>query len=179
MASPFEMVINKLLDIGFYDFLIFLLALPLFFALLKKTKVLGESTATNGLVAFIGAFLIFSFPIITGVSLTFSLTNMFMQFMMFLILIFFALVISSFFYPDMLELFKEKFTSRTMLYVGLAIGLTVAIISGFLPTVLQGVASSGAPSGPQIDPDITNLVGATIIFIVVLIIAAATTMSGK
>jgi len=176
MASPFETVINELLNIGFYDFLLFLLALPLFFALLKKTKLLGESSAINGLVAFVGAFLIFSFPIITGTSLTFSMTTMFMQLMLFIFVIFFAFLISGFFYPDLAGMLKEKFShSRTMLYVGVAIALTVAVISGFLPTILGAIGGSGAPTSP----DIITLIGGMLIFIVVLIIAAATTLKSE
>ena len=176
MASPFEVIINRLLDIGFYDFLLFLLALPIFFAMLKRSKMLSDNPAINGLVAFIGAFLIFSFPIITGTSLTFSLTNMFMQFMMILLMVVFALIMASFFYPDLMGLLKEKFTHRTMLYLGIAVGLTVSVLSGFLPAVLQATGGPGAPPGPRISPDITNFAGAIIIFIIVLIIAAATTL---
>jgi hypothetical protein len=175
MASPFETVITRLLDIGFYDFLIFLLALPLFFAILKKTKLLGESPVTNGLVAFVGAFLVFSFPIITGTSLTFQMTNMFMQVMMFILVIFFALLIASFFYPELLGMLKEKFTSRTMLYLGIVIGLVVAITSGFLPAVLTAVSGPKAPAGPTLPTDIINFVVGIIIFIVVLIIALGAT----
>lgn len=176
MANPFETVVSKLLEIGFYDFLLFLLALPILFAILKKTKLLGERPEINGLVAFVMAFLVFSFPFITGVSLTFSLTNMAMQLMMFVFILFFAMVLASFFYPDLLGMLKEKFTSRSTISVMLAVGVTLLVISGFLPTVIGGLTGPKAPIGPTISQDIMNFVAAIIIFIVVLIIAAATTM---
>jgi len=179
MPNPFETVILKLLDIGFYDFLLFLLALPILFAILKKTKMLGESPIVNGLIAFVSAFLIFSFPVITGVSLTYSMTNLFMQFMMFIIIILFAMIISSFFYPDLLGMLAKKFTHRTMLYTAIVIGLTLSIISGFLPTILTAVSGPRAPVGPVVNPDITNFVAGVIIFIVVLIVAAATTLRSE
>ena len=98
---------------------------------------------------------------------------------LFIIVIFFALLISGFFYPDLLTMLKEKFTGRTMLYVGIAIALTVAIISGFLPTILGATGGSGAPTGPEINMDIITLIGGMLIFIIVLIIAAATTLKSK
>lgn len=176
MVSPVETVITRLVSIGFYDFLLFLLALPILFAMLKKTKILGESPLINGIVAFVGAFLIFSFPIITGVSLTFSMTNMFMQLMMFVLVVFFGVIIASFFYPDLMGTFAKKFTSRSTFFVAVIAALVIAILSGFLPAVITAVQGPKAPAGPVLSPDITNFAGALIIFIVVLIIASAVTL---
>jgi hypothetical protein len=178
MSSAIETVVTRLLDIGFYDFLIFILALPLFFALLKKTKILGDNTAVNGLVAFVGAFLVFSFPIITGTSLTFQFSTLFAQAAMFVMIFVVAFLVASFFYPDLLGILKAKFTSRSMLIVGILIGLTVAITSGLLPAVLTATSSPNAPSTPGPSGDIINFAVGILIFLVVLVIAMIATREG-
>ena len=178
MANVFETLVTRLINVGFYDFLLFLFSLTFFFAILKKTKVLGESPITNGIIAFVAAFLIFSFPMITGIAsseVTFSFTNMFAQIMMWGFVFMIAMLIASFFYPDLPKLLGEQFgESKTILYMTIILGIAITLLSGVIPTFISGMAGPNAPLAPEIPLDVINLTLAVIIFLVIMLIGAAT-----
>lgn len=174
MANVMENIVTQLLNVGFYDFLLFLFSITVFFAVLKKSKILGESPLINGVIAFVAAFLIFSFPMITGLSLTFQLSNAFMHLMMWMFIFIIAGIIASFFYPDLPKMLGEQFTQRTFLYIGIILGLVIGILSGLIPQIISGLTGPRAPVGPQIPLDIINMATGVIIFLVIIVIAAAT-----
>jgi hypothetical protein len=88
MADIFAPIITKLVGLGFFNLLIFILAMVLIYALLRQRKFLGENPLINGLIAFSIAFFIFAYPVITGISLTAPLTTFFSQAFVFILLFF-------------------------------------------------------------------------------------------
>ena len=73
MASPFEDVILRLADLGFFKFLLpFLLTAAIFYGLLRKSQVFGkpeENVAVNAIVALVAGFMVWAYPIIAGVDI--------------------------------------------------------------------------------------------------------------
>lgn len=184
MASPFEAVAQKLLELGFYDYLIpFILTSAIFYALLKRTKILGESPVINGVISISIGFLMFILPAIFGVSLAFPFTRFFGGATVWILVFVVGFLLAGLFYPDLGKMLGEAFTRRTSLYVMLVIALSLFITSGFI-TVFTSVWSpsrSGTPGGGQttgIPTDLIILTVGIILFIVFLIIAGAITRGG-
>ncbi len=174
VANIFEPIIRRLIEVGFYEFLLFLFSLAMFYALLKKSKVLGESPLINAVIAFVGAFLVFGYPVIIGISLTMPLTTFFTQAVIWILLIFVGLLLASFFYKDLPGMLAEQFKRRTTLYEMLAVGLVLLVTSGLISVLWQGVAAPAAPGAPTPPQDVLLIAAGVIIFIVVILIGAST-----
>jgi hypothetical protein len=171
MENVFEVVVKKLLEVGFYDLLLFIFSLTLFYAILKKVKILGESPLINAVVAFTIAFLIFGFPVIVGFSLTLPLVTFFTHSFVCILMFFLGFLIASFFYPDLPKFLAEKFTSRSVMWIGIAIGISVAIISGLISVFFA--TPTGTEGGIKIPMDTVITAAGVIIFVILLIIAGS------
>lgn len=176
VENIFVPVINKLIDVGFYDFLLFVFSLAMFYALLKKSKVLGESTVINGLIAFVGAFLVFGYPVLVGISLTLPLTAFFTQAVVWTLVIFIGLILASLFYPDLPKMLAEQFVKRTTLYAMLGIAIALLVTSTLVSVLWRGVgpAPREGPGVPSPSTDVTLIATGVIIFIALILIGAAT-----
>jgi hypothetical protein len=175
MTNVFEIIAQKLIDLGVYDFLFpFIITSAIFYGLLKKTKILGESVTINGVLALSIAFLIFGFPKLIGVTLASPFSRFFTGVTVWILIIGTGVLLAGFFYPDLLKFLAEAFTRRTALIVMIVIGISLFITSGFI-TVFTGGWTPTAPGapGPGISTDVIILAAAIIIFIVLLIIAGA------
>jgi len=174
MANIFEPVATKLLELGVLDIFIFIIVAAVFYALLKKSKILGGTPAVDGVVAISIAFFVFLFRWITGFSLTEPFSMLFTQATAVLLLFVFGLMAASMFYPDMMKWLPQVFGgSRSMLTIMIVLGLALVISSGLI-TVFW--ASSTAPAAPgEVGPpmDLILIAVGLIIFIVVIIIAAS------
>jgi hypothetical protein len=173
--NPFEMIVNKLIALGFYDFLFpFIITSAIFYALLRKSKVFGESAFINAAISLSIALLIFGFPVIAGISLATPLSTFFTQATVWILIIAIGFLLASFFYPDLTKVLLETFKRRTTLMMMLAIGITLFITSGLLSVFTSGLFAprAGAPSPPL---DIILIAAGLIIFVVLIIIATAIT----
>lgn len=171
MENIFETAVSKLVDLGFYNFLIFVFALTIFYAILRRSKILGESPLINGVISFAVAFMVFGYPVIIGYSLVTPFVTMFTQTTVFILVFVIAFLIASFFYPDMPKFLTESFKTRGMLMNAIAIGIAIAILSGAV-TVLWNVpkGNEGLPSAPA---EVSIMSGAVIVLIIILIIASS------
>lgn len=164
----FADVIARLINLGFYDILTFVFVLAIFYALLRKTKILGESPAIAGIISFAIAFFVIAYPILSGFSLTLPLSAFFSQSLTFLLIFFIGFIIASLFYPEMLEWLPKVFTRRTTLLVMIALGLTLFVTSGVVSIFWQALTK---PTG--ISKDVLVISAGLIIFVVVLLIASS------
>lgn len=171
MANIFETVVRKLLEVGFYDLLIFVISLTIFYAILRKVKILGDSPVVNAALAFSIAFLIFGFPVIVGFSLTLPLVTFFTHSFVWILVFFIGFLIASFFYPDLPKFLAEKITSRSLLSIAITIGIATLVISG-LVTVFWATPP-GEEGGIGIPFDTVITAAGVIIFVILLIVAAS------
>jgi len=174
MVNVFEIVIKKSLELGFYDLLIFIFALTLFYALLKKFKILGESPTINAIIAFIMAFFIFGYPVLVGYSLTMPLTKFFTSSMLYILLFFMGILISSFFYPDLPKFLSKTFTSRTFMWIAGFFVILSIVMSGLLNVLWESAAVEG---GVQVSSDLSFIAAGIIVFLLVVLIAASVAVS--
>jgi hypothetical protein len=175
MPDIFEPVIRKLFDIGFGNVIIFFLSSAIFYALLRKTRILGDSEMINGTVAVLTAFMIgFWFPIFTGTTLVTSMSAFFAQATTVLIFIIVGFLMAGIFYPDLAGMLAEQFKHRTTLYVMLALAIMLFITSGLVSSLWSAVVTPRKPGEPAgASPDIYLIGAALILFIVVLLVGAS------
>jgi len=171
MADPFTNFITRLVEFGFFKFLLpFILFIAIIYALLKKSKVF-ESDLVNATIAIITSFFILYFPVMSGLDIGPPLSRFFMQLGIFLLIFVLGLAGSSVLYPDLTGLLKEKMTSRSFIFVFIAIVFAVFVTSGLLDVYIKG--AMGAVGGGQEKKDIYTFAGALIVMVVILIIASA------
>lgn len=172
MTTPFELVVRKMIDLGFYDFVFpFIITSAIFYALLKRSRFLGESVATNAVIALSIAFLIFGFPVIVGFSLATPLSTFFTQATVWILIFIIGMVMASIFYPDFLKLLAETFTKRTTVYEMIAIAVALMITSGLVGVFTQAFAPApGVLAAPR---DVIIIIAGIIIFVILILIAAS------
>jgi uncharacterized membrane protein YjfL (UPF0719 family) len=180
MADLFQPIIQKLIDLGFYNFFFpFLIASALFFGLLKKSKILGDSPVINGAVSLALGFMIMGFPVIWGQPSFFAipLSSYFTQITVIFLMFLFAFIGASFFYPDMTKWIVELFKHRTMLTVMIALAFGLLFTSGLINVLFIGFPSAGGGAGSKntgTPPfDVIIIIAGIIIFVIMIIIAAS------
>ena len=171
MADIFTPIITKLVGFGFFNLLIFILAMTLVYALLRQRKIFGESALINGLIAFSIAFFVFAYPVIVGISLTAPLTTFFSQAFVFVLIFFIGFLIASFFYPTIPEVLQKFFQSRNTLFAMIALSLTLFVTSGLVGIIYT--TSTGPSKQPSPPPENSLLIAGLIIAVVVLLIAGS------
>jgi len=180
--TTFEVVINKLVAIGFYEFFVpFLIMSVILYALLRKTKVLGDSNVLNGIVALSIGMLILGFPVLAGISFASELSTFFVQSTIWIMILVLAVIIAGVFYPDIWKMAEDQFKNRHFLFIMLAVAIGIFVTSGLVGVFVNvgNPALTGQePETPGPPADIVIIVGALIIFMVLLVIAAAIFRSG-
>lgn len=174
--TGFEVAIQALIDVGFYDFFLpFILTSIIIFALLRKSSVLGENVAVNGIISIVIGLLIMGFPVLIGITFTTQFATFFAQIMVWIILLVVAAVMASVFYPNLTEVLKSL-KSKNFVFIMLAMALAIFVTSGLVGvfTLPGNEALTGIePEVPGPPTDIIIILAAIIIFMVLMIVATA------
>lgn len=164
-------------EIGFGNVLVFILTSAIFYAMARRSKVLGESELINGLIAIVAAFFVaFWIPIYTGFSFVSSMSAFFAQSTAILLFLVISFLIAGFFYPDLVGMLAAEFKSRHTLFVMMGLGLALLIMS----TMVSSFWSVFPPAKPGTSPstDLLIITAAVIVFVVILLIAASVGRGG-
>jgi len=156
MASPFETVILKLKDLGAFQFLFpFMLTAAVFYGLLRKSQVFGEpekNIAVNAVVALVAAFMVWAYPILSGVNVETQLSTFFVNASIAMLTVVVGLMIAGlFFKPDLVgQISATLNTSRKLsiviifgILVGGAVLLSSGLVTVFIPSGIFGDVSGG------------------------------------
>jgi hypothetical protein len=174
----FTPAIKWFFEIGFGNVFVFILTTAIFYAVMRKAKVLGEKEMINGVVAMIAAFMVsFWIPIYTGFSFVSSLSAFFAQSTAIFLFFMISFLAASFFYPDLAGMLTEQFRKRTTLYVMLGLGIGLLVTSTLISS-FWSVSPPAKPGAAAPATDILLVSAAVIIFVVILIIAAAAGRGG-
>ena len=169
MASPFEIVILKLRDLGAFQFLFpFILTAAVFYGLLRKSQLFGppeKNVTVNGTVALVAAFLVWAYPILSGVNVETQLaTFAFNGTIAILVVMIGLMIVGMFLPPDLPAKLGEKLGNKAIgaiLIFGIIVGIAIFFSSGlssiFMPSISIGAISTD-----------------TLLAIIVLIILVAT-----
>jgi hypothetical protein len=144
----FEQAINALAELGFYKFILpFILIAAIFFALLRKTQVLGESPVINGVVSISIAFFIFGVPILSGADFVKPLTSFFGQVSVIILIIAFGLLISGLFVPNLMGRMGEWVTGGGWMWWMIIIVLIIALTSGLFFFIVSPISQAVGGAG--------------------------------
>lgn len=180
MADLFAPIIQQLQNLGFFGFFFpWIITLAIFYAILKKSKILGDSAVLNGAIALAIAFLVGGFSVMTGGSLGISFTNLFTQTTTMLLFLIVAFIAASMFYPDLPKMLAAQFTHRTTLWAMLALGVTLLLTSGLIGVFFNQLTSPSAPGATGIPTDVLIIAAGVILFVVILLIASSVGRMGQ
>lgn len=172
MVSPFETIIQRLWDLGFFTyFLPYMLTSAIFYGLLRKSQIFGppeRNVAVNAAVALSAALFVWASPIILGVNPGEFLARFFVQGMVAtLVVIVSILSISAFFGPNFAESFAKLVGGKpTAIFVALGIIIGIAIFFS------SGVVSVFYPSGMYVPADVLTTVVTVILFVIFFLVIA-------
>jgi len=139
----FPEVIQKLANLGFYDFVLpFIIVAALLYAILRKTKVLGESPLINGIVSVAVSFFILLVPALAGVSLVAPLTGFFGQTIIVILIIAFGLLVTGLFVPNLMEKMTEWIKGGWIMWAVIIVVLLVAISSGLFSFITEPIKNA-------------------------------------
>ncbi len=151
MASPFEIVIGRLRDIGAFQFLFpFILTAAIFYGLLRRSQIFGppeRNVAVNAVVALVAAFMVWAYPVLLGVNIEKQLAQFFFSGVVVLLTVMVGLLVSGMFLKKSLgEVIEEKFKGNmfvSLLILGGLLTIGIVISSGlldvFFPQTVMGV----------------------------------------
>jgi len=145
VADIFSAVIEKLHDIGAFRFFFpFILTLSIFYGLLRKSQIFGNpdrNVAVNSIVSLVASFMVWSYPIITGVDVEVPLANFFLHGTLITLIFVIGLMIVGLFLPpnlpqQLLDNFFKGNKVGTILAIGIAVAVIVFITSGFIDIII-------------------------------------------
>lgn len=151
MVNVFEIAVQRLIDLGFYNFVLpFILFVTIFYAVMRKSKFLGESEVINGLVSFIIGLFIFGMPVILGQSMTVPLSTFLTQSAVAMLVFTIGFLISSFFYPNLMEalpsIFKVPGPATWIIWVVVIFAIMFGVFSVSGNFISNAVSEAGIPS---------------------------------
>jgi len=144
MASPFEVAITRLQELGFFQFLLpFMLTAAIFYGLLRRSQIFGKpeaNVAVNGIVALVAGFMVWAYPILAGVNVELQFATFMFQAVAALLVFIIGLMITSMFVgEDLPRQIGDKLGSRGLgiiIPVGILIGVALLISSGLVNIIL-------------------------------------------
>ncbi|MDI6825803.1 MAG: hypothetical protein QMD36_01250 [Candidatus Aenigmarchaeota archaeon] len=162
MLNPFQLIMERLIELGVINFFIpWIITTTVFWALLNKSKIF-ESPLVNAILSISVAFLVWGYlvsPVAIGLGKYLSV--FITQGLVIIIVFLFGLLGASMFYPKFSEFLTTTFKSRTIIWVFLAIFVSAL----FFTSGLYKVLITGFPP-PGKEADVTTL----IVMLVALII---------
>jgi len=149
MANPFDFVIVRLNQLGFFQLLLFMLTSAVFYGLLRKSQLFGEpekNIVVNGVVALVAAFMVWSAPTLLGIDIVTATTTFFVQGVSATIVVMISLMITGMFAPKGLgDVLAQNLKGRflaAVLVVGIIVGIGIFFASGisnlFFPASVFG-----------------------------------------
>ena len=171
MASPFEIVIGRLRDIGAFQFLFpFLLTAAIFYGLLRRSQVFGppeRNVAVNGVVALVAAFMVWAYPGLIGVNIEKQLSQFFFSGVVVLLTVMVGLLVSGMFLKKSLgEVIEEKFKGNmfvSLLILGGLLSIGIVISSGLLDVFFPQTIAGGIPQDVVLTIIVVVLLAVTVL----------------
>ncbi len=147
LASPFETLILRLRDLGVFQFLLpFMLTAAVFYGLLRKSQIFGppeQNVAVNAIVALVSAFMVFSYPILSGINPEKELATFFFQGLSGTLIIIVGIAIAGALIPENIsKFFGEKLGSKLF-----GVVLVAVILGGMGILFSSGLSKIFFPEG--------------------------------
>jgi uncharacterized membrane protein YidH (DUF202 family) len=170
MPDVLAPIVKQFTD-SFSSVLIFVFIFTIFYAMLRKSKMLGESALMNGVTAFVIAFMVTWFSV-TYMSLATPLSVFFAQGTALLMFVIFGIIAASVFYPDLPKVLGE-FKTRSILWIMIIFGILLFVTSGLISVFWAQASQPPKPGEVRPSTDVIVVSAVILIFVVVLTVAAA------
>lgn len=170
MPDILEPIFKKFTE-TFSSLLVFVFVFTILYALLRKSKMLGESPLMNGAVSFVASFLVTWFSV-SIMPLTQPLSIFFAQGTAILLFVIFGVIAASLFYPDLPKMLADQFVKRGTFYMMIVLGIVLFITSGLVSTLWAPSSIPPKPGETRPSTDIILVSAGVIIFVVLLAVAA-------
>lgn len=151
MANPFETVILKLRDMGFFSFLLpYMLMAAIFYGALRKSQIFGDpdrNVFVNGIIALVAAFMVIAYPIIVGVDIETGLATFFFHTLVTTIVVVVILIVAGMFMPpnlsEQLATHLKGKSAAIALIMGLIVGGALIVSSGLINVLFPDFSLGG------------------------------------
>lgn len=183
MTSPFEIVILRLSELGFFNFVLpFMLISAILYGLLRKSQIFGppeKNVVVNAVVSISAAFLVLAAPVLLGINIQQPLSAFFLQSMVAgLVGIMVFMIAGLVLPPDLPKVLNEKFKTgfwSVVIVAGVLVGLMMLITSGLVSVFF------GPGTGVSTIPEDILAIAVVMIFLIagVLIIFGIGGKGGK
>lgn len=182
MSTPFEVVILKLQNMGFFTFLLpFVIVSAVLYGLLRKSQIFGppeKNVAVNAVVSISAAFMVMASPVIAGIDITQDFARFFAQSMIVTVVLMMAILIAGMvFPPDLPKTVGDKLGGRFM-GVFLVGGIIVVIALLFTSGLMNVFFPTGEFPGLS-DDTVTTIATIFILLVIVGVIVFATSRGEK
>ena len=169
MVNLFQIVAEKLGELGFYDFLLpWLITSAVIWGLLQKSKLFGESAVTiNSVLSLAISFFVWGFLASSGINLSGPLSHFFTMTSILIICLSLGLVGASLFYPDFGKTLTDTFKGSGWIAAILIVIVILFILSGLVGVITKNLPRFGVAG------DVTALIVGLIIFVVILILVSS------
>lgn len=174
MTDPFTTTILKLKGTGFFEFLLpFMLSAAVFYGLLRKSRLFGppeRNVAVNGVVSMIAAFMVWAYPILTGVSFVENFASFFVQATSAMLVIMVGLLISGMFFEEGLTKYLSE---RLKAGRGWSIVLVSSLLIGGGILVTSGMINIFFPGGTlmlDIPEDVLTSLGVMLVLVITVVL---------
>ena len=171
MVNPFELIAEKLQELGIIGFFLpWIITAAIFWGLLRKSKIF-ESSIVNAIISLSASFFVLSF-LYTGSTfdLGTALATFITQATVIIIVFLFALVGASMFYPKFDEVLSEKFKG-TMIWIFIGLFMGALFFTSGLYVVLNGLPTMG------VGGDVSTLIMILVVLIVGMLILVGVSRS--
>ena len=169
MPDIFIQTIQKFQEWGLFNFMFpYMLTSAIFYGLLRKSEIFGKpekNVTVNGVVALIAAFMVWAYPILTGVDIETQLATFFTHGLIVTLVLMMGLMLMGMFMPpDLPEQFRKTIFEKggpvgVVLVATIIIGVFVFVTSGLLNLIV-------GPVLVRIPSDILLTIGMLILLIV-------------
>lgn len=149
MASPFEIIAERLVDLGVFSFFLpWIITAAIMWGLLKRSKMFD--TSINAILSIAVSFFIWGYLAQSAFEIGGPLSTFITQGFVFMLMFVFGLIASSMFYPDFSKTLTEVFKSSTMIWVflGLFVG-ALFFTSGLYQVLTVGPETTGIQADVQ------------------------------
>jgi uncharacterized membrane protein YidH (DUF202 family) len=170
MPDVLAPIIKEFTD-SFSSVIIFVFIFAIFYAMSRKSKLLGESPIMNGVASFLVAFMVTWFSV-SVMSLTAPLSAFFAQGTALMMFVIFGILAASLFYPDLPKVLGE-FKTRSILWIMIIFGILLFVTSGLISVFWTQASQPPKPGEVRPSTDVIVISAVILIFVVVLTVAAA------
>lgn len=176
MVNPFELVILRLRDLGFFTFLLpFILVAAVLYGLLRKSQIFGppeKNVAVNAVVAIVVSFMVWAAPVIAGINIEQELAKFFVQSMVATFVLMIGILMAGMVFPANLpenlgKTLGGKYLGMLLLAF-IIIGVTILVTSGlttvFFPEGISNILSEDLVIGIATVIGLLVIVGLVVVF---------------